>query len=95
MAPSLVAGGLSAVLMGAALIAPVVTARLENGGLSWPGIGVAAVGFGVTICGVAAVWAGCRQRRASVMPSGVRAAVAANMLFLAFFALELSDRLIR
>jgi xanthine/uracil/vitamin C permease (AzgA family) len=38
---------------------------------------------------------GFRQRVASGMPSGVRAAVAANVLFLAFFTLELSDRLVR
>lgn len=81
--------------MGAALIPPVLVARLESGGMTTLGIGVVSVGCGLIACGMTAVLVGFRQRLASGMPSGVRAAVAANVLFLAFFALELSDGLVR
>lgn len=90
-----VAGGSLAALMGTALILPVVVARIESGVLSRLGIGVISVGCSLVACGMTAVVVGFRQRHGSVMPSGVRAAVAANVLFLAFFALELSDRLVR
>ena len=95
MARYLLAGGLLAALMGAALIPPVLVARTESGGQTTLGIGIISVGCGLIACGVTAVLIGFRQRVASGMPSGVRAAVAANVLFLAFFALELSDRLIQ
>lgn len=95
MARYLLAGGLLAALMGAALIPPVLLARTESGGQTTLGIGIVSVGCGLIACGVTAVLVGFRQRVASRMPSGVRAAVAANVLFLAFFALELSDRLIK
>jgi hypothetical protein len=84
-----------AALIGAALIPPVVFARFESGELTRLGIGVVSVGCGMIACGIAAVLAALWQRRDSGMPSGVRAAAAANALFLAFFALELSDRLVR
>lgn len=95
MARILLAGGLLVALMGAALIPPVLVDRMESGGLTTLGIGVVSVGCGLIACGVTAVLVGFRQRLASGMPSGVRAAAAANVLFLAFFALELSDRLVR
>lgn len=89
----LLAGGVLATMMGAALIPPVLVARLESGNLSTVGIGVVSLGCGLIACGVSAVLVGFRQRRA--MPGGVRAAVAATVLFLAFFALEFSDGLVR
>jgi len=89
----LLAGGLLVAMMGAALIPPVVVARLESGSLTTVGIGVVSLGCGLIACGVSAVLVGFRQRRA--MPSGVRAAVAATVLFLSFFALEFSDGLVR
>ncbi len=95
MARFLLPGGLLAVLMGAALIPPVVFAQLESGGQIKLGIAVLSVGCGMVVCGITAVLVGLRQRRGAGMPSGVRAAIAANVLFLAFFALELSDRLVR
>jgi len=81
--------------MGAALIMPVVFARTESGAWSRVGIGVLSVGCILIACGVVAFVAGLRQRQSSGLPSGVRTAVAANILFLAFFALESSDRLVR
>ena len=91
----LLAGGSLVALMGAAMIPPVLLARLESGGQTAIGIGVIAVSCGMVMCGIMAVLVGFRQRRGAGMPSGVRAAVAANILFLAFFALEWSDRLVR
>jgi hypothetical protein len=95
VARSLLVGGSLAALMGAALILPVFVARLESGELTRVGIGVVSVGGIMIACGMTAVLMGLWQRRGSAMPSGVRIAVAANVLVLAFFALELSDRLVR
>ena len=58
------------------------------------GIGFITVGGGLIACGATAAVLGSR-RRAAAMPAGVRAAVAANALVLAFLALELSDRVVR
>ena len=90
-----VAGGTLATLMGTALMLPVVAARIESGTVSPVAIGVIAVSCGLIACGITAVVVSFRQPHRSIMPSGVRSAVAANVLFLAFFALELSDRLVR
>jgi hypothetical protein len=80
--------------MGAALIPPVVTDRWESGRMTGLGIGFIVAGGGLIACGATAAVLGLRQR-AAAMPSGVRAAVAANALVLAFLALELSDRAVR
>jgi xanthine/uracil/vitamin C permease (AzgA family) len=90
-----VAGGALATLTGTASILPVVIARIESGTVPPVGIGVIAVSFGLIACGMTALVVGFRQSHRSIMPSGVRSAVAANVLFLAFFALEFSDRLVR
>jgi hypothetical protein len=90
-----VAGGALATLMGAALMLPVIAARIESGAVSPVAIGVIAVSCALIACGITAVVVSFRQPHRSIMPSGVRSAVAANVLFLAFFALELSDRLVR
>jgi hypothetical protein len=89
----LLAGGSLAALMGAALIPPVLVDRTESGRQTTLGVGIVSVGCVLIACGVTAVLVGFRRRVASGMPSGVRAAVAANVFFLAFCALELSDRL--
>lgn len=81
--------------MGAASIVPVAVHALEGGGLSKLGIVIVSVGCTLMVCGLTAVLLGWRKRLASGMCSGVRIAVAANSLFLAFLALELSDRLVR
>ncbi len=94
MARSLLASGSAAVLMGAALILPVVADRLESGRMTGLGIGFIAAGGGLIACGATAAVLGFGRRGAG-MPSGVRAAVAANVLVLAFLALELSDRAVR
>jgi hypothetical protein len=80
--------------MGAALLSPVVMARWEGRELTRVGIGITWAGYVLIACGAAAVCVGWRGG-APLMPSGVRATVAANAVFLAFFALELSDRVIR
>lgn len=88
-------GGVLATSMGTASILPVVAARIESGAVSPVGIGVIAVSCGLIVCGMTAVVLSFRQTHRPTMPSGVRSAVAANVLFLAFFALEFSDRMVR
>src|SRR5262245_52538292 len=95
MARWLLAGGLLAVLVGVALGVPAVFVWLENGSLTEPAIGVVSLGGISIVCGLAAVVAGLLRWRGLTMPSGVRMAVLATMLFLAFFALEISDGLVR
>jgi hypothetical protein len=94
MSRILLAGGLAAALMGASLSVPVVVAWLERGRLTGRGIGFLAAAAGFVAVGVTAAVLGGR-RGAGGMPAGVRAAVAANALFLAFLSLELSDRAVR
>lgn len=94
MARAFLPGGALAAMMGIALIVPVVAAQMETGKLTGLGIGFIAAGCGLIACGVAAVGAGFRWH-VTGMPSGVRAAVTANILVLAFLALELSDRSVR
>jgi hypothetical protein len=81
--------------MGIALFPPVVVDGLARDGLTRLGIGVVSVGCCLIVCGLTAVLMGYQKRVGSGIPSGARMAVAANILFLAFFALELSDRLVR
>jgi len=94
MARFLLAGGSASAMMGIALVVPIVASRLETGTLTGQGIGFLTAGCLLVASGVAAVAAGFR-RRPTGMPSGVRMAVAANVLILAFLALELSDRSVR
>jgi hypothetical protein len=91
----LLAGGWLAALIGAGLAFPVVVARLETGVFTGPGIGVGSAACVSIACGVAALAAGWRRRRGPSLPGGVRAAAAADVLFLAFCALEVSDGLVR
>lgn len=95
MARYLLACGCLTMFMGAALMPPVFFASLASDEPRALGIAIVAVGGVLIACGLAAVAWGARHRSGSGLPSGVRMAVAANVLFLAFFALELSDRLIR
>jgi hypothetical protein len=95
MIRALLAGGASAFLVGVALFPPVLMARWEGRDLTRLGIGIISAGCLLIACGMAAIAVGWRHRRSFAAPSGVRAAVAANVVFLAFFALELSDRLVR
>lgn len=95
MARWLLVGGLSAGLIGVAFTVPAVHFWLENSSLTALGIGVVALGSILILGGLGAVVAGIRRWRGLTMPSGVRMAVMANTLFLAFFALEISDGLVR
>ena len=94
MARVFLPGGTLAAMMGIALMVPVIVAQMETGRLTGLGIGFVVAGCGLIACGVTALRAGFR-RRPTGMPSGVRAAVAANVLVLGFLALELSDRSVR
>lgn len=91
----LLAGGALCVSMGTALTIPAVTARVETGVFTPLGVAIISIAVALITTGLGALIMGFRQRRSSVIPSGARAALTANILFLAFFALELSDRLMR
>jgi hypothetical protein len=78
-----------------ALLLPLFPAWLEDGSLTGRAIGIVSLGGISIVCGLAAVVAGVRRWRGLIMPSAVRMAVTANILFLPFFALEISDGLVR
>ena len=81
--------------MGAALVMPVALDRTENGVVSPIGIAVLAVACVLIVFGTVALLLGLRRSHGAGLPGGVRTAIAANILFLAFFALESSDRFVR
>jgi hypothetical protein len=59
------------------------------------GIAVLAVACVLIVFGTVALVLGLRRSHGAGLPGGARTAIAANILFLAFFALESSDRLVR
>lgn len=95
MARWLIAAGASAGLIGGGLAVPLIVAHVElrspTGYESWL---LSTAGVLIAVGGVAFV-VGLWRRRGLSMPSGVRAAVMANVFLLGFCALELSDRLVR
>lgn len=95
MATWLLAGGVSACLVGVGLSVPAVRQWLEAGSLTGITTAVVSLGGCLIAVGLATTTAGLSRWSTLAMPAGVRAAVAANMLFLAFFALEISDGLVR
>lgn len=95
MARAFFAFGSLAILTAPALVFPVVVGWLEHGEVPGVGIGLGVVSCALLVLGVVAIWTGYRRRKGATMPSGVRAAITANILILSFFALELSDRLVR
>lgn len=82
-------------LSGAALMLPVFQARLESQPAAKIDSVMIALGVGLLIGGSAAIVVALRRGVDSQFPVGVRIAAAANVIFLAFCALELSDRLVR
>ncbi len=91
----LLSGGLSAILIGVGLIAPTIFVLFAQSPWTSLASSVLAFAVGLIICGAAAMAVGACQSRGPTMPSPVRMAATANMLFLAFFALEISDGLVR
>jgi len=89
------AGGLAAILVGVALIVPAAVERLEKGSFNELMIGVTAVGSALILGGLVAAVGGALDWHELTMPTGVRIAVMANIVFLACFALEISDGLAR
>lgn len=89
------AGGSLATLMGVALVMPVALDRSGNGVVSPIGIVVLALACLLVVCGIVALVVGLQRPHAAALPRSVRTAVAVNILFLAFFGLESSDRLVR
>lgn len=95
MARWCLAGGISAGLVGVALIVPGIVGWLEKGTFQGPAIAMIAVGGALVVAGLAAAVVGVTRWRELTMPTGVRIAVMANIVFLACFALEISDGLAR
>jgi hypothetical protein len=91
----LLAGGSAAALMGLGLTIPVVVAQAEMRSSRGFAFGLLLAAGVLAAGGGAGVIAGLRQWSGLSMPSGVRAAVLANVFLLGFCALELSDRLVR
>lgn len=89
------AGGLAAILIGVALIAPAAVGRLEKASFNELMIGVTSVGSALIVGGLVAAVRGALDWHELTMPAGVRIAVMANIVFLACFALEISDGLAR
>lgn len=95
MARWLLAGGASAALIGGGLAVPVIVAHAElRSPTGHELVLLLTAGILGAVGGVAFV-VGLWRRRDLSMPSGVRAAVAANVFLLGFCGLELSDRLVR
>jgi hypothetical protein len=89
------AGGASSILVGVGLIVPALAARAETGDTSALAVAILALAGLLVVCGAAGILFGFRRTRAVAIPAPVRAVVAGNILFLAFCAMETSDRLLR
>lgn len=94
MRQALVPVGWAVFFSALALVVPVVMGRLEDGLWTFARGAVLGAAGSLLAVGVALIWIGSRQN-SPPLPAGVRIALAANILFLAFFALELSDRIVR
>ena len=95
MARFILVGGVLAATSGVASLVPAVFEYLDRGFLGGLGIMVVSLGVVLILGGGAAIRFGFRRRSGASMPAPVRAAVMANILFLAFCALEFSDGLVR
>ncbi len=95
MSRFLLPGGLLGALVGVALLVPVFVAWRATGGLSPLGTGVFLLGGLLVPGGVAAAMLGVRAPHSLSAPVSVKAALCGNGLFLALFALEISDGLVR
>jgi len=91
----LVSGILSAAL-GVGGMFPAATGWLNQGSLSPPGYASLAIGLALMVAGACIVWGALRGERSISLsvPAPVRAVMAANVLLLAFCALETSDGLV-
>ena len=95
MARWLLAGGSCVMFMGLGMTVPLAAAYAESRPTTGVSLGLLLAGGLLFPCGLAATVVGLFRRDGNAMPSGVRAAVMANVLFLAFCALEFSDGLVR
>jgi hypothetical protein len=89
----LLVSGILGVALGAGGIFPLVMGWLGGGGIPRQGVGMLAVGLALIVGGIGVVGAtiGRSRRAGGSVPAPVRAVMAANVLFLAFCAIELSD----
>ncbi len=92
----LLVSGILCAALGAGGVFPAVIGWLARGGLQrQEGIALA-VGIALMLGGASIIWSALRRPRSASLsiPAPVRAAMAANLLFLAFCALETSDGLV-
>jgi hypothetical protein len=75
---------------------PVIVGWIGHGALQRQGFATAAVGLTLILGGACVIWGAFGRLRSAVVsiPAPVRAVMAANVLFLAFCALETSDGLV-
>src|SRR6476660_10174296 len=91
-----VVSGIVCAALGAGVIFPPIAGWLGRGALQRQESAAVAIGLTLLLGGACLIWgARCTRRGARVpIPAPVRAVMAANVLFLAFCALETSDGLI-
>ncbi len=94
MKPSMMQVGILGVVTGIAMAVPAVTDSLENEQLKNSSLFVLCVAGALLATGLWGFVIGWRAPHAH-LPSSVRAVVTANVIVLAFCALELSDRIVR
>ncbi|MBI3878541.1 MAG: hypothetical protein HY301_00550 [Verrucomicrobia bacterium] len=87
--------GILAASSGAAGMLPAITAWQERGTFEWQVGVVFSLALLLLLGGAFAIWRGLRRPPVAPIPAPVRAVIAGNLFFLAFCALETSDRFVR
>ncbi len=93
MVPQLV--GLASVLVGLGLALPAIVGWQEQGAMSPPSYAMLVPAVFLLACGSGITFLGLRRPRRCSVPASVLGAVLVNALFLALFALEISDTVAR
>lgn len=88
-------GGAVAAFLGLGLIPPALVGGLEQERISQPGIVTLSLAAVLVLTGLAAIVLGRMRSDGLSRPAPVRAIILANLCFLAFCSLEVSDGLIR
>lgn len=87
--------GLASVLVGLGLALPAIAGWQKQGMMSSPGYALLVPAGLLLACGSGAIILGLRRPRRRSVPASVLGAALVNALFLALFALEISDTVVR
>jgi hypothetical protein len=90
--------GMAAITIALGLLIPVLVDYLDNAKFNVTATVIVLSATAFAVSGGITMWRGRSRRNASFetpMPKAIRAAITVNILFLAFFALEFSDGLVR